>query len=121
MLVGFIALLFSCMGSDEEKDAAELERELAQIEEDRRAGIHCLSGWDGSNSSLVRQVEAGLRDPDSFEHVETKIAPVQDETGKHRAIMQFRAHNGFGGTNIGYATGLVDPISCDASQVVVDG
>ncbi len=121
IVVGFLFVLHNCTSSDEDTDPAKLDKELAQIEADRHQGLHCLSAWDGSNSSLVKQVEAGLRDPDSFEHVETKIAPVEVETGKHRAIMQFRARNGFGGLNVGYATGLVDPISCSATQVVVDG
>lgn len=84
-------------------------------------GFHCLSAWDGSHTGMVREVKAGLRDPDSFEHVDTLITPVQAETGMHGVTMTFRARNGFGGLNLGTAIGEVDPTTCIVRNVLVDG
>tara|TARA_R100001129_G_scaffold50288_1_gene34842 strand:+ start:4749 stop:5147 length:399 start_codon:yes stop_codon:yes gene_type:complete len=97
---------------------------IAQVGNDaanRAKGFHCLSSWDGSHTGIVREVKAGLRDPDSFEHVDTLITPVQPETGLHGLTMTFRARNGFGGMNLGTAIGEVDPVTCIASNVLVDG
>jgi hypothetical protein len=94
-----------------DKEAAA-EREEA---EERRKGFHCLSGWDGSNRSLVAAVKRQLRDPDSFEHDETRIAPVLPSSeGKHPISMRYRARNGFGGMNVETAVGYVDPRTCGA-------
>lgn len=81
--------------------------------DEHRKGFHCLSAWDGSNDSFVETVKAGLRDPDSFEHIETTIAPA---TAKgHRPIeMKYRARNGFGGMNVEEVAGVVDPETCKA-------
>jgi len=86
--------------------------------EERRKGFHCLSSWDGSNRSMVEQVKAMLREPSSFEHVETRIVP--EENGKHTVIMRYRARNGFGGANISVATGTVDHETCKATLISGD-
>lgn len=99
----------------------EIAAQVAEAAEDRRKGFHCLSAWDGSHSGIVQHVKAGLRDPDSFEHVDTLITPVNPTTGKHGVNMTFRAANGFGGINVGRAVGEVDPITCNASNLLVDG
>lgn len=118
MLAGLFGL-HQCMKSDPPSQE-ELRAQVEAAAENRRKGFHCLSGWDGSNSSMVRQVKATLRDPDSFEHIDTLITPVHVETGKHGISMTFRAKNGFGGYNVGRAVGEVDPRSCNAANVVVD-
>jgi hypothetical protein len=69
---------------------------------------------------MVRQIESGLRNPDSFEHIDTLITPVNEQSGKHGVSMTFRAENGFGGMTGGRAIGEVDPITCEASNVVLD-
>lgn len=85
------AIALGCGGSAE--DAAE-----------RAAGFHCLSSWDGSHSEVVRLVKGELRDPDSFQHIETRVTPV-DGQGLHSFTMEYRARNGFGGMNVGVSTG----------------
>ncbi|GEM_PF-2161768 len=35
--------------------------------------------------------------------------------------MTFRARNGFGGVNLGTAIGEVDPVTCNVSNVLVNG
>lgn len=120
LVFGIVSLLFNCGGSEtSEKSPEEIAAETAERAENRRKGFHCLSGWDGANRSLVQQVTSGLRDPDSFEHVDTLITPVGGEEGKHGITMTYRAKNGFGGTNLGRALAQVDPETCAASSVLV--
>lgn len=62
----------------------------------RQAGFHCLSKWDGSSFAVVNYVKDHMRDPSSFEHIETKITPRRsDDT--HIVLMSYRGRNGFGG------------------------
>lgn len=96
-----------------EQIKAEAAQAEAQAEEERRRGSHCLSGWDGSNRSLVEQVKDQLREPDSFEQIETRITP--EVNGKHTIMMEYRARNGFGGMNVATAFGTVDHVTCDAT------
>lgn len=113
--------LYSCMtDSPEEKQqkaVVESQKAAEQAKKkaaDKKAGFHCLSGWDGSHSGVVRQVKELLRDPNSFEHVSTKITPVND-TGAHTLFMTYRAKNGFGGMTGGVATATVRNAGCDAT------
>lgn len=112
--------LHQCMQSDA-PSPEQIAAQEAEDLENRQKGFHCLSGWDGSHDGLVQAVEGGLRDPDSFEHVNTLITPVNLETGKHGVTMAFRARNGFGGLNVGRAVGEVDPYTCSVSNVIIDG
>lgn len=85
--------------------------ESAEKAEERRKGFHCLSSWDGSDRELVDAVKKSLREPSSFEHDETRISPVNAQ-GQHFVVMTFRAKNGFGGTNVGSATGMIRQSDC---------
>lgn len=60
-------------------------------------------------------VKSNLRDPESFEHAETRITPVVK--GKHTIIMQYRARNGFGGMNAETAMGTIDNATCSATLI----
>ena len=113
VLIGLAGLVYFFTLPSAEEKAATAQAEV----EKRTKGFHCLSAWDGSNRSLVDQVKAGLRDPESFEHVETKITPATGPSKQHNIIMQYRARNGFGGMNAGSAIGTVDPNSCEATIV----
>lgn len=95
---------------EEEREQKELEAERLAKEADRQRGFHCLSGWSGANPSVIEQVKSMLNDPDSFEHVETKVAPVQN--AQHRFQMKYRAKNGFGGTVTEVATGTYGHNDC---------
>ncbi len=74
-------------------------------------GEHCLSGWDGSFPALKEAVKRQLRNPRSFEHVETVRSPV-DEKGTFGLIMTYRAENGFGGMNVDAVGVEVDADTC---------
>ena len=95
----------------EAKEKAELAAEAAEAAAKRQSGFHCLSPWDGSHRELVTALKATLRDPDSFEHIETRITPVNDK-GFHVLTMNYRARNGFGGMNIGRLAASVKSSDC---------
>lgn len=61
-----------------------------------------FSAWDGSHTGLVKLIKADMNDPDSFQHVETRVV----DKGDHLLVgMTFRGKNAFGGvvTQIAYA------------------
>jgi len=75
-------------------------QELAEREEDKRKGFHCLSSWDGSHRKLTTVLKKNLKDPSSYEHISTRVTPVNTD-GLHDAVVTYRAKNGFGGFAIG--------------------
>lgn len=109
-------------------EAADAAREKAKVaaaeatkEADARAkrenGFHCLSGWDGSHRQLVSYVKDRLREPSSFEHIETRVTPVKD--GTHTALMRYRARNGFGGMNVGTVVSTYAHDGCQLIKVAM--
>lgn len=96
-------------------DSAEAEAR----EEERGAGFHCLSDWDGSHRDFRAKVVEFLRDPDSFDLIETRITPV-DADGRHQIFMTYRARNGFGGMDVATAKGLVANADCSAQVISVE-
>ena len=60
-----------------------------------------------------------MRDPDSFEHIETRITPVSDK-GTHQLVMKYRAKNGFGGITVGSAIATIDNASCKATITSIE-
>ncbi|MEH6478364.1 MAG: hypothetical protein V7727_21915 [Sneathiella sp.] len=101
-------------GPNEQEIAAqkiEKEQQLAKAVETKRKGFHCLSGWDGSHIKLASYVENNLRDPDSYDHIETRISPVT-KTGTHTLSMKYRARNGFGGMTIGQVAATIQNEGC---------
>ncbi|ESZ88339.1 MAG: hypothetical protein Q27BB25_04510 [Blastomonas sp. CACIA14H2] len=122
LFVAFAAFL--AFGTTDEQKAKLREKHLLPPEKDvassaeltpeakPASGEHCLSGRDGANRDLVRQVKAGMREPDSFEHVETRI--YGNDNGEHGLWMTFRARNGFGGMNVEKVYARIDHDSCKA-------
>lgn len=82
--------------------------------EKRRKGFHCLSGWDGSHRGVKDYTKKNMREPDSFEHIETRITPV-DDNGRHTLSMTYRARNGFGGMNVAVAVATIRNADCSAT------
>lgn len=60
--------------------------------QDPNAPERFLSVWDGSNRELVTLIESNLKDPKSFEHVETRFIDKGDSL---KLFMTFRGTNGF--------------------------
>ncbi len=113
IIVPIILLLSYCSDQRAQTRQAEGARLASEDAGARILGTQCLSAWDGSHPTMVSAVKQRLRDPSSFEHVETRTSPM-DVEGKHVLIMQFRAENGFGGKNVGFAKGILDGRTCVA-------
>ena len=94
------------------------EAQEIQDAEDRKKGFHCLSPWNGSHREFTRIVKRRMNDPDSFEHVATRVTPVHGDTGRHAIIMEFRGRNAFGGVVKNTAIGSYSP---DCSSARLDG
>ena len=120
VLLGVIAIMiWQSIGDGGEEDAAESDAAIVADAEQRQKGFHCLSKWDGSNRSTVQQLKSGLRNPDSFEHVETRITPLDEKTGEHHLGMTYRAQNGFGGMNVETTYARVNSATCEA-RILLD-
>ncbi len=101
---------------------AKADQEAAEAAEEaafQATGRHCLNPFTGANDPLIRLTSTQLVDPDSFEHIETAIAPA-NEAGIHAIVMRYRATNGFGGFSIGLATGLVESATCMTTILSVE-
>lgn len=63
--------------------------------------------WDGSHMALERKIKGLLRDPDSYEHIETRYSR---EGNTLKLYTKYRARNGFGGMAVSevIATTTVD-------------
>lgn len=83
--------------------------------ETRRLGDHCLAS-DGSPEKLVSLLKSTMRNPSSFEHVRTKIEPV-DANGQHRVFMQYRGQNGFGGMNLEGVEATLNSADCTVTMI----
>jgi hypothetical protein len=109
-----ILLLNWCSSPPAPPSAAEVAKQAEADAEARVYGQRCLSGWDGSHPKVVEAVKRSLRDPASYEHIETRTSPV-DATGHNVLMMKFRARNGFGGMNVGMAKASIDNSTCNAT------
>lgn len=113
----FLLLVFGvfyamCSSGSEDGGVSDA-RKAEERAERREKGFHCLSSWDGSHRDVVETVKENLRDPSSFEHIETRITPVNSD-GKHELFMEYRANNAFGGKVGGFARATVENSNCDA-------
>ena len=120
IFMGFVIFnLGKCMGPS----APPTEEEIKQIEANRlaaeAAGTHCLNAWDGSHSLLVDNFKSTLKDPSSFEHDKTIIAPI-DDNGKHALMMRYRAKNGFGALTLGHVRAEIDNQTCSFKILETD-
>ena len=98
--------------------ASEEAAKAIEEAENRRKGFHCLSAWDGSHPEFKRAVKEMMRNPKSFEHVETRVTPVSD--GRHTIMMTYRSENGFGGMTVGEALGSYSNVDCSYSLLSVE-
>lgn len=115
ILVPIAFVGYCAMQPSEAEIATETQRQIAE----REKGLHCLDGINGESSLVVFQTEARLRDPSSFEHVETRIGP-RKTIGTHTLIMKYRARNGFGGMTIGSVSAEVNSFDCSIASIELD-
>ncbi|WYK06376.1 hypothetical protein DWF04_022270 [Cereibacter sphaeroides f. sp. denitrificans] len=102
----------------EQAEAAEAEREKAEAKEaaERRFAPHCLNPQDGSHPEFVSAVKARLRNPDSFEHLETRVLEV-DEEGRNIVVMAFWMRDRFGEKKMETALGSFSNKTCGSLDV----
>ena len=101
-------LFLACGSAPSPEEIRERER---KEREDREKGFHCLSGWDGSHRNFERMLKNRLKDPDSYEHIETRVTRKGSD-GLHTLYTKYRAKNSFGGYVVQTATGKYD-VSCN--------
>lgn len=125
--VAFNAMLPSSPEADARREAARAAREearqqeraaVAQVQQEQNArrqaaearerelGLHCMV-IDRPKTVLRQEIIRRLRDPSSFDHIATRITPV-NARGEHTMLVQFRARNGFGGLGVQVATLTLD-------------
>jgi hypothetical protein len=94
---------------EQNRIAEELEVERQKQEEfnkNRKENIEKqFSSWDGSHPKLSRMIKENCRNPDSYEHIETKF---RDDGNYIFVITKYRAQNAFGGMAIGTVSANVD-------------
>lgn len=101
---------------DKQREAERLVK-AEEKAENKRKGFHCLSGWSGSQPHVVSKLKQALNDPGSFDHIETKVRPI-NENGQHEFVMKYRAKNAFGGLVISQAIGTYSNENCEEISVV---
>lgn len=78
----------------------------------------CFSSLGGEARSFSRLVRDRLRNPSSFEHVQTQSTP--GTAGVMIATMKYRATNGFGAVDTAIATGEVRLSDCAARILTME-
>ena len=81
----------------------------------RKDGQNCLTGWSGWHKGAKRYLMENLKDPESFEHISTKVAPRGGE--QHEVTMRYRARNSFGGMSVETLSGIGYDSSCYVTSV----
>lgn len=128
--IGLLVYLLSQADSSSGKgDQAALQKTQVVSRSERIQA--CFSHWDGSQVRIERYLKDGyLNDPDSYEHVSTKYAPLHENSDTLLVVTVFSARNGFGGrvrSSVIYKTvipkattpSLEDPDWCPVFDVVV--
>ncbi len=87
------------------QEEAEEEHRNQLVKKKAEWESNCISSWDGSCTKLVRAFKPHLKDPDSFEHIDTGFRRYDDYV---LVVMKYRAKNSFGAFNIGTVTAKVD-------------
>jgi hypothetical protein len=94
---------------EQERIAKELEikrKEQEEFNKNRKENIEKqFSPWDGSHPRLSRMIKENCRNPDSYEHIETRFI---DKGNYLFIVTKYRAQNGFGGMSIGKVSANVD-------------
>lgn len=87
-----------------------------EVAAEKRLGYHCLNRLDVSHIEFKRRVQSLQREPDSFEHIETKLSRKNSD-GSHDILMKYRSRNGFGGMTVSVAAGKMDNETCEISNI----
>lgn len=97
IFLGLIVLFAFIMPDNSDTTAPDVETASvpAPIVTDPNAPARFLSAWDGSNRELVTLVRSQMKDPKSFEHVETRF---NDNGSSLKLYMTYRGKNSFNAT-----------------------
>lgn len=78
---------------------------------EKSEGYDCFSNYNSRHFNLLKIVQEGTRNPDSFEFVSGKVYK-SDQDGNRYVDMTYRGENGFGGTSVETVRGLVRNSDC---------
>lgn len=99
-----------------EEKAAEAVRAATAVLEDR---AQCLRNYRGGfHTMLNRQILARLNDPESYEHIQTRVMLTEREG--YVVSVQFTARNAFGGRVRNMAVARLDIDECSATLVGIE-
>lgn len=74
----------------------ELLRQADNVKDQKSAfEDKCISRWDGACNALERVVKYNMKDPSSYEHIDTRYKVLYDE-GYMIVVMKYRGKNSFG-------------------------
>lgn len=76
----------------------------------------CISSYDGSCRRLVNEFKPMLKDPSSFEHIETRYKKMSDHV---LVIMTYRAKNSFGALDVSTLKAKVG-YDCELIEILND-
>jgi len=124
MTLALVVIFAAAMMTDDPATKAEKNRVQALAEkqkekEQREKGYHCLRSWDGANLEVVQHLKRQLKDPSSFEHIETVIMPMNDR-GAHDLVMSYRAKNSFGAYDQGAVVASLRHVSCKIESISIN-
>lgn len=96
-------------GAKEARELIEIQKKVEAATKNRQALEASVkgqfSGIDGSHRNVEAELKARLRDPGSYEHVETRYLVGAESI---TVYTRYRAKNGFGGLNVSTAVAEVD-------------
>lgn len=118
VLIGVFSFFVYEAKHDPATQAAKAAAKVAEESENKRKGFHCLEP-DGSHFEVRKYVKKQMRDPNSFEHIETRVVPVNAK-GQHTLVMKYRARNGFGGVTVGTALATFNNSDCQATVLSIE-
>lgn len=103
-----------------EKESEKLRKEEAEEQYQEDLAVKkskweesCISSYDGSCTKLRVEFKHHLKDPSSFEHIETHFQKKEDYV---LVVMSYRAKNSFGALDIGTVTAKVD-YDCEVLEI----
>jgi hypothetical protein len=102
--------------AEEKQMKLEEKQAAADLERKQTSGELCESAWDGSVPNVIYAVKNTLRNPASFEHINTYVKAV-DSKGLNEVTMSYRAQNGFGGMNEVFMVAKIRNSDCEVVEI----
>jgi hypothetical protein len=76
----------------------------------------CFSLWDGSHRGVEKLLKKNLRDPSSYEHIETRFG--EDGPDHLKVYLEYRSRNGFGGMSTGQVLARAHKDNCNDVEII---